>query len=95
MPNQPRSSTTSLNRHAEAQLSRITEVVHQIQRLQRELIDLTVEFRCSNDPNFDPCSDNALESDEQLQQEYVELLVELQQFLGRNADPHSVVTDDV
>ena len=87
--------TTSLKRHAEAQLSRITEVVHQIQRLQRELIDLTVEFRCSNDPNFDPCSNNALESDEQLQQEYVELLVELQQYLGRNADPHSVVTDDV
>jgi hypothetical protein len=95
MPNQSSASTSPLDRQAEAQLSRITNIVFQIQRLQRELIDLTVEFRCSNDPNFDPCSNEALESDERLHREYVDLLVELQRFLGTNSDPRSVVTEDV
>lgn len=95
MPNQSSASTSPLDRQAEAQLSRITDIVYQIQRLQRELNDLTVEFMCSNDPNFDPCSNEALESDERLHREYVDLLVELQRFLGTNSDPRSVVTEDV
>ena len=95
MPSRNSTSLHNLDSRSEAQLSRIAEIVYQIQRLQRELINLTIQFRLANDSNFDPSSNEALEEDERMHQHYVDVLAEVRNFLGSDFDPHSVVTEDV
>ena len=92
MSNQNSTSSSSRDSHAKAQLSRITDIVNQIQRLQLELIDLVAEFRCSTDPHFDPCSGNneALYSDKRHQQELADLVVELSRLVDTDSHPPSV-----
>ena len=92
MPTRNSRSSSRRDSNAEAQLFRITGIVNQIQRLQQELIDLVVVFRCSTDPHFVPCSGNneALYSDERHLQELVDLVVELRRLVDTDSDPHSV-----
>ena len=77
----------NLDNRSKALLFRIAEIVYQQQQLQRELIDLTIEFQQSHNSNLGPFTNETLEEKhESIYQYFCDFLVDLRNFIRSNSD---------